>query len=803
MVVPVAGRSSGAGAGMRRPKARSDTKFSTGASQQVQLRLDLPRAHMKRDRLMRRHGGLTVLLAIALACAGLTVLSTSAPPALATGRVLAASGIWDTTWNASQAQADPSGGQSQTGFANQSVRQIVHVSVGGSSVRVQLSGLFDSRNVTVTAGQVGISQAGSGVVAGTNRALTVGGGSSFVLPAGGTVLSDPINLPVAPGALLAISLYFQAPTGPTTWHPLAVTTNYIAPGNQVANPGAMAGATTTTSWYFLSGIQVNAPTTADAVVAFGASTTDGQGSTLDADRRWPDDLYRRIQQQGQGGVEGVANAGISGNRLLTDGGISGQSGLSRFSRDALSTPGAKVVIVSSLGNNDIGFNQGPDGGPVTAAEIIAGYQRLITEAHTAGLTIIGGTITPDQGSFYYSAAGEAKRQAVNNWILTSGAFDATIDFATAVADPNNRSALLPAYDTGDHLHLNDSGYQAMANAVNLSALTPTFDPIAAHYNALGGASSFLGAPTGPEEPVGNGQMQTFQGGTIYFSPSTGAFEVHGSILGHYQVLGGPTGVLGFPTSDELATQGAGGRFNTFQNSGDVIDWSPATGAFEVGGAIQAHYYSLGGTASFLGFPTSDEEATQGPGGRFNTFQNGGDVIDWSPATGAFEVGGAIQAHYRSLGGTASFLGFPTSDELPTRGPGGRFNSFQNNGDVIDWSPATGAFEVGGAIQAHYYSMGGTASFLGFPTSDELATRGAGGRFNSFQNNGDVIDWSPATGAFEVGGAIQARYSSLGGTSSFLGFPISDEFQVGPAGRQSNFQRGYIFFNFTNGVITVG
>lgn len=438
------------------------------------------------------------------------------------------------------------------------------MSVGGSDVRLQLSGLFDSCADTVGAAQVGISQGGSGVVGGTTRSVTVGGAASFVLPAGGTVLTDPVNLAVAPGALLAVSLYFPSATGPTTWHPLADTANYVGPGNQVAMAGGMTSATTTTSWYFLSGVQVDAPTGAGAVVAFGASSTDGEGSTLNAEQRWPDDLYRRIQAEGQGGVLGVANAAISGNRLLTDGGTSGQSGLRRFSRDALSETGANVVIVSSLGNNDIGLNQMPDGSPVTVAEIIAGYQQLIAQAHTAGLAVIGGTVTPDQGAFYYSAGGEAKRQTVNNWILTSGAFDGTVDFASAVAAPGNPSALLPAYDSGDHLHLNDSGYQVMANAVNLPILSMTFDPIAAHYRSLGGPSSFLGAPTGAEQPVGDGRMQSYQGGNIYWSRASGAFEVHGAILGRYLSLGGTASFLGFPTSDEFQV-GPAGRQSNFRN----------------------------------------------------------------------------------------------------------------------------------------------------------------------------------------------------------------------------------------------
>ena len=480
-------------------------------------------------------------------CLAAAILVGAAGGGLGVARASAATATvpWVASWSAAQVQPDSSG-PSAVGFANQTVREIVHTSIGGSQLRLRLAGVFDAGPVTVTRATVALRAAGAALQPGTDSAVTVGGSTSFLLPAHGAVLTDPVALQVPTQADVAVSLYFAAPTGPVTWHPLALTTNYVAGGNQTASVTASPYAATAASWYLLSGIDIDAPAALGAIVAIGASTTDGLGSTPDADRRWSDDLYRRISTAGQGQQVSIANSGISGDRLLTDAGTSGQSGLHRFGRDALGVPGVRYVIVSSLGNNDIGYNLGPGGGPVTVAEMTAGYQQMIAQAHAAGLTIIGATLTPDEGSFYYSAAGEAKRQAVNHWILTSGAFDATIDFAGVVADPADPARLLPGFDGGDHLHLNDAGYQAMANTVNLSVFTASGDPIINHYRSLGGASSFLGYPTGAEQPVAGGRVQAYQGGSIYWSPGTGAFEVQGVILGHYLTLGGPAGAARVP-----------------------------------------------------------------------------------------------------------------------------------------------------------------------------------------------------------------------------------------------------------------
>ena len=234
----------------------------------------------------------------------------------------------------------------------------------------------------------------------------------------------------------------------------------------------MRSSTQTPSWYYLSGLVVRSPGAAGTVVAFGDSITDGVQSTVGANVRWPNDLARRLDAQRGPGLS-VADEGIGGNRVLIGSRCCGASAEARFARDALDQPGVRDIIVLE-GINDIGFGAGPpNAGPdVSAARIIAGYEQLIAQAHARGLRIFGATLLPFQGAGYYTAAGEATREAVNTWIRTSGAFDGVIDFDAVMRDPADPLRLNPAYDSGDHLHPDDAGYQAMADAINLEMLLP-------------------------------------------------------------------------------------------------------------------------------------------------------------------------------------------------------------------------------------------------------------------------------------------------------------------------------------------
>jgi uncharacterized protein with LGFP repeats len=261
-----------------------------------------------------------------------------------------------------------------------------------------------------------------------------------------------------------------------------------------------------------------------------------------------------------------------------------------------------------------------------------------------------------------------------------------------------------------------------------------FPPIAAHWLELGGPFSFLGLPVGPEQDVPGGRMQPFAGGAIYWSAATGAHEVHGSIRIRYEQLGGPS-TFGFPTTDETPTFLGFGEFNEFERGS--IYWMPATGAHEVHGAIRDAWSSLGSEFGFLGFPVTDETPTFLGFGRFNDFQGGS--VYWLPATGAHEVHGAIRDKWSSLGAEAGFLGFPTTNETPAA-DGGRVNGFQ--GGSVYWSPATGAHEVHGAIRDAYDFLGGPSSSLGYPVTDELSYLGV--RINVFEHG--TIDWTPQGGA---------------------------------------------------------
>lgn len=296
----------------------------------------------------------------------------------------------------------------------------------------------------------------------------------MLIPPGAEALSDPVHLTVPALQDLAVSVYLPQPTGPATQHSDAQQDNYVASGNHALDDSGAAFGTVTQSWFFLDSVDVlDRSRDAGTVVAFGDSITDGYQSTVNANARWPNDLARRLDAR-YGQTLSVADEGISGNRVLNDSLCCGVNALARFDRDVVDRAGAREVILLE-GINDIGFSQltGPLTAPqtnVSAAQIIAGYEQLIAQAHAAGLKIFGGTLTPFKGAAYWTPAGEAKREAVNHWILTSGEFDGVINFAKAVADPSDPLIFNPAYDSGDHLHPNDAGYQAMANAIRLSML---------------------------------------------------------------------------------------------------------------------------------------------------------------------------------------------------------------------------------------------------------------------------------------------------------------------------------------------
>jgi lysophospholipase L1-like esterase len=372
---------------------------------------------------------------------------------------------WLGTWSAALVRAADSG-LSRSGFRDQTIRNVIHVSVGGSAVRIRLSNVFGGRPLRVDHAHVAVRLSGAATVPGSGRAVTFGGAPSVIIPAGERAWSDPVRLRVEDGGDLAVSLYVPAATGPATWHPAALCTSYRCPsGDHAANPGPEAFREQSASWFFLDAVDVVNPAVRGAVVAFGPSTTDGIASTPDTNGRYPDLLARRLRRLPPGLRMSVLNAGIAGNKLLADAGTSGQSAIDRFLRDAAGQSGARAVILWE-GTNDVATRPDLPLGVITGA-----YQRLIGLAHSHGLRIVGATLQPHEGAWYYSHAGNRLREAVNDWIRWSGAFDGVADFDQVLRDPRHPRRLLPGYDSGDHLHPNDDGYRAIAASVDLAALT--------------------------------------------------------------------------------------------------------------------------------------------------------------------------------------------------------------------------------------------------------------------------------------------------------------------------------------------
>lgn len=384
---------------------------------------------------------------------------------------------WVATWGASPAPQLADEAQRRADhliFQGQTLREIVHTSVGSNTVRVRLSNAYGNDEVKIGAAHIALRESGPAIVAGSDRVLTFSGRPNVTIPPDALVLSDPVKLDVPAAADLAISIYIPDAAAGAGIHYSAEQTSYIGKGDEAAAT-TIAEPQTITSWVFLTGVDALESGAASTLVAFGDSITDGAKSTTDANHRWPDYLAERLLAKRRGKPLGVLDAGIGGNRILHDasGNIRfGVNALARFDRDVLAQPGVKYVIVLE-GINDIGHagTSAPESQTVSAEDIIAGLKQMIERAHEKGIKIFGATLTPFEGTVYagyFTPEKEVKRKAVNEWIRTGGAFDGIIDFDKAVRDPNHPDRMLPAYDGGDHLHPGDAGYKAMADAINLS-----------------------------------------------------------------------------------------------------------------------------------------------------------------------------------------------------------------------------------------------------------------------------------------------------------------------------------------------
>lgn len=353
------------------------------------------------------------------------------------------------------------------GFHDQTVRMMLRASIGGPRLRIRLENAFGSAPVEIGAAHIALRAKDSAIVEGSDRALAFDGKPGCTLQPGMVLLSDPVELPVNPLADLAVSLYFPGDTGAPTNHATALHDTYVKEGNLTA-AADMADAAITHAYYWLAALEVDAPAAAGAIVAFGDSITDGARSTNETNHTWPALLAARLAAKKETSHIAVANEGIGGNRVLHDG--AGASALARLDRDVFSQAGVKWLMVLE-GINDIGHTANTPGEILTADDLIAAHRQIIEQAHAHGIQVIGCTLTPYGGAGYSREPGEAVREALNNWIRTGGAYDAVVDFEAAVRDPQDPKRIRPEFDPGDHLHPNDAGYQAMADAIDPAIFT--------------------------------------------------------------------------------------------------------------------------------------------------------------------------------------------------------------------------------------------------------------------------------------------------------------------------------------------
>ena len=384
----------------------------------------------------------------------------------------ASTGLWVGAWSASPVGAEP--GTELEGLAGDSVRNVVHTSVGGTSARITLSNLYGQSRLTITHASVALAagSATAAAVADTMRRLTFGGSPTVVIPPGQQVLSDAVRMTIPADADVLVTTYSPTPSGPVTYHPHARQTSYVAEGDLTEDATGTAYTGQVDAWRYVTALDVLSHDSEGTVVVFGDSLTDGISSTQNANRRWTDVLSRRLRAAVAAGQDvprySVVNQGISGNQILASGSgrpADNQAGVGRFHRDALSRTNVKVVVID-LGVNDILRNPGL----ADPQRILEGLRTLVRQAHARGLKVVGATLMPFQGHRGYTDARENVRQQINAEIRAGRVFDAVADFDEAVRDPYNPRKFRPDYDSGDHLHPSDKGYERMAESFDLQDL---------------------------------------------------------------------------------------------------------------------------------------------------------------------------------------------------------------------------------------------------------------------------------------------------------------------------------------------
>lgn len=416
---------------------------------------------------MKVHRRRIVLAALTTLAVASTVASASAGSAY-----VPSIPDWVGTWAAAPAAAGA--GSSRLGFVDQSVRMIVHTSVGGEAVRIRLSATFGDRPLVVGHATVALPETDTpeltDVEASTVRDLSFGGARSVTVPRGGQVLSDPLTMTVGALQDLVLTLYFPVETGPSTWHFTARATSFVGTGDLAGDPGGAGFTITRTSWYFLTGVDVLNSKLPRSIAVLGDSITDGSQSTINGNRRWTNRLAERLVTERPLALRdfGVLNEGLAGNRVLLDGSDInfpelGVNGLARFHRDVFSQTGVRTVVVL-LGINDIQITNAP------ADAVIAGLRQLVEQAQQNDVEVVVGTLLPFEGFPSWTPEKEATRQAVNAYIRGATDLDGVIDFDAVMRDPAQPTRLRPEWDSGDHIHPNDAGYRAMGDAVPLALL---------------------------------------------------------------------------------------------------------------------------------------------------------------------------------------------------------------------------------------------------------------------------------------------------------------------------------------------
>ena len=396
---------------------------------------------------------------------GPLLAATLAAPTLPAHAQTGGAARWCATWGTAPAGPPPAA-STQT-YTSQTLRLIVRASIGGSRVRIRVSNEMGSTPLRIGHASIALRSSGAAINAASLRELRFGGVAAITIPAGAPALSDPVDLTVPNQADLAISLYLPGSARATTLHNAALQTSYVSSAGDYTSTISLPVSRTLGSWPFLTEVDVAAA--APCLVALGDSITDSQGSSANTNNRWPDYLARRLQASlGAAGNIGVVNRGISANLLLNDYStalLAVRDTLERFDRDVLATAGVRYLI-AFIGINDISYSPGSN--PIPASELIAGYRQLIARARAREVSIIGATLPPFEGFVYFTPAREGVRRAVNDWLRASGEFDGLLDTDLALRNPASPTRMLPAYDSGDHLHPNNAGYLAIANAVPLA-----------------------------------------------------------------------------------------------------------------------------------------------------------------------------------------------------------------------------------------------------------------------------------------------------------------------------------------------